>query len=312
MPQLGSMATATLGALIISTVLAGCGQSTPPPVTRPPVIKSAILHIYPTPAGTESAAGPSQGTLWVLAGSPQTQALFPLPLGQHTIGHGLPLSAASRTVALLKNQTLAVGLATAKAGAVQWLSAPYAKVQALCPLPGPVLDAAAGPHGQHLFVLYQTPTQVMAGVVPLLATKPTATWAVPSSTVSLAPGPKGAHVYTLTSAGQVTEWPVASPHPALTQFVVGQSGTQPARHPPLRTEGTGTGPQYCCRIDCYRKCAESIASASCQPPNPHERQWQRSVCRGGHLRLRQYPDDYRASLLNARAGAPAAWSTVHH
>ncbi len=231
MPQLGSMATATLGALIISTALAGCGQSAAPPVTRAPVVKSAILHIYPTPAGTESAAGPSQGTLWVLAGSPQTQALFPLLLGQHTIGHGLPLPAASRTVALLKNQTLAVGLATAKSGTVQWLSAPYAKVQALCPLPGPVLDATAGPHGQHLFVLYQTSTKVMAGVVPLLATKPTATWAVPSSTVSLAPGPKGAHVYTLTSAGQVTEWPVASPHPALTQFVVGQSGYSLALNP---------------------------------------------------------------------------------
>ncbi len=71
--------------------------------------KSVIAQIYPTAAGTEAAVGPSQGTLWVLSGTQQAQALYPLPLSQHTIGHEIPLSAASRTVALLKGQTLAVG-----------------------------------------------------------------------------------------------------------------------------------------------------------------------------------------------------------
>ena len=231
MPRVKRLTTGLIGALVISSVVAGCGQNAIAPTTRPSIKKSAITQIYPTSAGTEAAGGPSQGTLWVLAGTQQDQALYPLPLSQHTIGHGIPLSAASRTVALLKGQTLAVGLASTKVGAIQWLSDPFTKVQALCPLPGPVLAVAAGPHGQHLFVLYQAPNQVMVRVVPRLGTTLTATWAVPSSTVSLAPGPKGAHVYTLTSTGQVTEWPVASPHPALTQFVVGQSGYSLALNP---------------------------------------------------------------------------------
>ena len=211
------------------TLVTGCGRhqsEKPLPKTRP----AGVVHIYPTAKGSESVGGPqSNGTLWVLAGSASTQAVYPLLLTQATVGPGVLVPQSARSVALVPNGPLAVGLASTP-GAVQWRTVPNAKLSGSLGLPGPVVTLAAGTSGSHVYALWKTSAGEAVGQIrvnpPAVATQ----WPVPANTVSLVPGPQGAHLYTLTSAGKVTEWAIAT-HQAIGQFVVGQSGRSLAVNP---------------------------------------------------------------------------------
>ncbi len=310
MPQLGSMATATLGALIISTALAGCGQSAAPPLTRAPVIKSAILHIYPTPADTESAAGPSQGILWVLAGSPQTLGSVFLASGT---AHRRPRPPAIRSQphsGSAEKSDLGCRVSHCQDRSRPVVQCPVREGAGALPTAGSSAGRDSGASRTASLCAVPNPHPGHGGsrVTPRHEAHGHMGRAVFYGELGSRPQRRSClHAHQRGTGHRVTGGVFASGLNAICGRTVWvQSGAQPARHPPLRAEGTGTGPQYCCRVACYRKRAESTASASCQPTNPHEREWQRSVCSRGHLRLRQYPDDHRAWRLTARAGAPAA------
>ncbi len=216
-------------AMGVGMVINGCGQhQSPNPL--PKAKRAQIIHIYPTASGTESAGGPeSNGTLWVLAGSASAQAVYPLLLTQATVGPAIPLPASASTVALVPNGPLAVGLASMP-GAVQWRTVPNAKLSGSLALPGPVVTLAAGTSGSHIYALWKTSAGESVGQIRVNPPAVVTQWPVPANTVSLVPGPQGAHLYTLTSAGQVTEWAIAT-HQAVGQFVVGQSGRSLAVNP---------------------------------------------------------------------------------
>ncbi len=213
-------------AMAYVTTLSGCGSnvhSSNPPV----VVQSSghIARIYPTARGTEMASAPAaNGVMWVLAGTSHAQALYPLELTARTVEKGIPLNASTNAVGRLP----AGPLFTAEGGShpqLVWRSPISGQRTGTLSLPGVAVSLAAGQGGRHVYALCLMADHTESVVVIDTGNKPniSATWNVPSNTISLAPTPSARHLYTLSTNGQVNEWSLRT-HQMTSQFSVGQSG----------------------------------------------------------------------------------------
>ena len=193
-----------MSAAAVSVLLAACGSggggSSP---RRSAHHKPARILALPA-AVIAATAVTANGRVWVLVGASHARTLTDVQL---TTGHTLatvPVSGAAESVARAPNGQLALGQATTTAGALQLLTAAGRPIRSIA-VGAPVKAIAFDANGTHLYALNGSRTSTSVSVFDLATKRTTASVGVPRDTVSIAPAPDGAAVWSLSASGTVTE-----------------------------------------------------------------------------------------------------------
>lgn len=163
-------------------------------------------RIYPVPKALLAIGPPmANGVMWLLAGSPTARTLVELNLAAGGPAATFPVSSAAATVAESPDGTLAIGTATATAGAVEIRSGSSGSLTATVPVGGPVVKAAFGSVDGLLFILDR---QAGDAVVTVLSPpKIEHQFDVAPETISIAPSPDG-DLWAIQTDGTVDDWSV--------------------------------------------------------------------------------------------------------
>ncbi len=214
-----SRVAAYAAALGASVLLAACGSAaTSSSSSRARV--GARPRTLPLPAGVIAASTPQlNGYLWVLSGTVRARAVaqFSLSTGQRQALE--PVSADASAVAESSTGTLALGLATPGAGAVQLLGAD-GRGRATIAVGAPVRALAFGSDGSTLYVLDGNRSSASVTVIDTVKRRVRALIGVPRDAVSIAPTPDQSAVWSAQASGGVTETSLRTRR-VLTQLSVG-------------------------------------------------------------------------------------------
>ncbi len=199
---------------------------------KPPAAPAVPPRIVPASAGTISGTSPStDGRVWVLAGTRRVKTLTEIRMSDGKVLDIAPADADATSVAQSVNGQLAVGLGTAKTGAVEICDGKSAAVVATIPLAGPATAVATGDDGTTGYVLTGGDS---VAVVSLQTHQVQKTIAVPHESVGVQPTPDQSSIYVLTRSGQINEISLASGQ-TQAQFTLTMNGVGLAMAPSGQT-----------------------------------------------------------------------------
>jgi DNA-binding beta-propeller fold protein YncE len=188
-------------------------------------------RILAAPRDVLSAAEPQpNGTVWVLAGSPDSRGLFKFDLGT---GRGLgSISVSGDARAVTQSVTGVIGLAvgTRTTGALQLLNDSTAAVTRTVALGAPARAIAVGADGTTFYVLNGTASSASVTIVNSANGRVLGTVPMPLDTVSVAPDAQQTTLYALQPDGKVSQIAVAGGK-VMNTFTVGDSGESLAVSP---------------------------------------------------------------------------------
>jgi len=165
-----------------------------------------VAQIIAAPKGLLGAGSPqANGTIWVLAGTPEAKALTQLDLSSGQTVMTVPTSSAANSVAQSSTGLLAVGTATTTAGAVLLLNGSSGTISSTVPVGAPVRALAFGADGVTLYVLNGNGTSSSVSVVNTSTGKVLTSIGCPNDAVGLAPDPQQLNIWTVESSGNVQE-----------------------------------------------------------------------------------------------------------
>lgn len=207
-------------------VASACGGSTPAP--SHPVTGSGNQvkpeDVYAAPAGLIAEAAPMpNGVMWLLSGTASVRTLGELNLATGRLLQSLPESTAAVTLAQSNDGDLAVGIATAHAGAVEIRDGSSGDLISTVAVGAPVHQVAFGPAGATLYVLNGNSTSSSVTLVDADTATVEGTIPVALDAVSVASSPDGSDLWILEQDGAMDE--VTNPGgQEVAKFPVGTSG----------------------------------------------------------------------------------------
>jgi DNA-binding beta-propeller fold protein YncE len=223
---------AAIGVALLGVITA-CGASSTPPSSAP-VIKASHAKprfIIPTPADTLDGTYPEpNGSMWVLAGSPASHGIYTVDLSTKKLTGSVSVSNDAKTVAESPTGILALGLATATTGAVEFLNGSTGAPLKTVPVSGPVVSIAAGDDGVTFYVLNGNTQAKTVAILNAQTGKLDGTIAAPADAVGVVPAPNEESVFVLEPNGVVSQIATTGGH-ILTQFPIGNSGLALALSP---------------------------------------------------------------------------------
>ncbi len=166
------------------------------------------------PAGLLAGTVPQpNGTLWVLAGTGGVRAINEINLSTGKQSLSVGVSDTAQTVAQSSTGILALGLGSAKTGAVELLDASTGAVTGTIPVGAPVMSLAFGDDGVTLYVLNGTAKTRSVTIINTSTQKVTGTIGLPSDARSIVPTPNQQAIWSLQASGVVQETSLTSRKP---------------------------------------------------------------------------------------------------
>ena len=188
-------------------------------------------HIVQAPKDILASAVPqSNGTMWVLAGSPESHGLFELDPTSGKVVGSISVSSAARSVAQAATGVIGLALGTDRAGALELLDGQTTKVIRTVPLSAPAREVVVGSNGTTFYVLTGWGSSSSVTIVNSQDGQVRGTVPVPLEAVSVAPDIQQATLYVLQRDGRVSQISIADGKVVAT-FVVGDSGQSLALSP---------------------------------------------------------------------------------
>jgi hypothetical protein len=188
-------------------------------------------RIVPVPKSVLAAAVPQpSGTMWTLAGGPQSRKLFEVELPSGQVVGSVPVSSATEAVTQSLTGLIGLALATKSGGALELLDGSTAKVIRTVQLAAPARDVVIGSDGTTFYVLTGTAAHSTVTVVDSQNGRVRGTIPMPPGTVSLAPDVQQTVLYGLQSDGRVSEISMVGGN-IMASFVVGDAGRSLALSP---------------------------------------------------------------------------------
>ena len=196
-----------LGLVVIAVVAAGVLVLTHK--TDSGAISVKALSVTSAPAGVIGASAPdAAGQMWLLVNS-NGKANAQLKNGTSPKSElTFPVSTAASSIASQFSSNVAVGLATASTGAVEFYSVVTLRKTATTPLSGPVVSVLAGGSSNY-FALVRTGTTSSVAEINA-AHQVSDTIPMPAGTVSFAVSPDDWTIYGLQDSGNISVVDVAS------------------------------------------------------------------------------------------------------
>jgi DNA-binding beta-propeller fold protein YncE len=162
------------------------------------------------------------GQLWILSGNQTVKTLHSLSLVGGKLSHPVPISASADSIVQSASGILAVGMATASTGAVQFLNGSTAAPIATVPIGAPVSALAVGADASTFYALNGTSTSKSVTVIDSLDNKPVSTIPVPIDTVAIAVDPTQQRLFALEQDGNMEIVAIAG-NQILSQYFVGKN-----------------------------------------------------------------------------------------
>jgi DNA-binding beta-propeller fold protein YncE len=201
------------GLLAAGLVVSGClGGSS---AAKPAAVHRAVrVKVLAAPKAILGAADPQpNGAMWVLSGSARVRTLTSIDLASGKTLNTVGVSSSASAVAESPTGVLALGLATARTGAVELLNATTGAVEGSVAVGAPVRSLAFGADGVTLYVLDGDPASTSVSVVNTSSDKVIQTFGEAHDAVDVVPDPSQSAVWTLDHSGGVEETSLASGKP---------------------------------------------------------------------------------------------------
>lgn len=225
--------TAALCASLLAAVaaLAGCGRSGGVSTGDAHNTQSAAHpRAVAAPSGLIAGTAPQpNGTLWVLSRSGRVRTIRTINLATGRMGAPTGVSSAARGLAQSSTGSVAVGLGSARSGAVELHSASGA-LTATIPVGAPVMSLAYGQDGTTLYVLDGTAKTRSVTVIDTSTRRATRTIGLPSDARSIVPTPDQKAIWSLQASGAVQETSLTTGKP-IESFPTGSPGIAVATSP---------------------------------------------------------------------------------
>lgn len=210
-----------------AVALAGCGKSEGAGQSRQ---SAAHPRVIATPSGLIAGTMPQpNGTIWVLAGTRRVRTINEIDLATGRQRAAIGVSNAARAVAQSSTGSLAVGLGSARAGAVELRSASGALTGTI-PVGAPVICLAFGDDGTTLYVLDGRAKTRSVTVIDTSTHRVTGTIGLPSDARSIVPTPNQRAIWSLQASGALQETSLSTRKP-IESFPIGSPGIAVASSP---------------------------------------------------------------------------------
>jgi DNA-binding beta-propeller fold protein YncE len=217
---------ASLTAVSVSLVLGGAASGAA--AKGDSSAHTAVARIHPSQviAGPPAIIGGTtpqlSGQLWILSGNQTVKTLHSLSLVGGKLSHPVPISASADSIVQSASGILAVGMATASTGAVQFLNGSTAAPIATVPIGAPVSALAVGADASTFYALNGTSASKSVTVIDSLDNKAVSTIPVPIDTVAIAVDPTQQRLFALEQDGNMEIVAIAG-NQILSQYFVGKN-----------------------------------------------------------------------------------------
>jgi DNA-binding beta-propeller fold protein YncE len=214
--------------LVGAMALAGCGSSGSSTGSGHPTDGQAASTVRPrtiaAPARLLAGTAPQpNGTLWALAGTGSVRTINEINLATGKQSLSVGVSNTAQALAQSSTGVLALGLASAKTGAVELLDSSTGAVTGTVPVGAPVMSVAFGDDGVTLYVLNGTAKTRSVTVINTSTQKVTGTIGLPSDARSVVPTPDQQAIWSVQSSGVVQETSLINRRP-IESFPTGSPG----------------------------------------------------------------------------------------
>lgn len=169
------------------------------------------------------------GVLWVLAGTRRVRTINEIDLLTERQTAAVGVSDTARALAQSSTGSLAVGLGSARAGAVELRTSTGAIADTIL-VGAPVMSLAFGDDGMTLYALNGTGKTRSVTVIDTATRKVTETVGLPSDARSIAPTPDQHAIWSLQASGVLQETSLSSRRP-IESFPTGSPGIALATSP---------------------------------------------------------------------------------
>jgi len=224
------------GALLVGIlgggiVLSGCGSGGNSHTTT----SGSAQHVSPVhslaaPAGLIAGATPQpNGLVWVLSAKRKVRTIGQVDLTNGKQEQAVGASAGANAVAQSSTGIVALGVGTAKTGAVQLINASTGVLESSVAVGAPAGDVAFGDDGTTLYVLNGTVKSRSVTTVNTTTGKIVATMGLPSDARSIVPDPSQNAIWSVERSGSVQETSLTSDKP-MESFSVGNPGVKQDRN----------------------------------------------------------------------------------
>ncbi|MDA8034272.1 MAG: hypothetical protein M0T71_08920 [Actinomycetota bacterium] len=216
--------------LALGMALAACSSTTAS--TRHPRRPAHLVSgVLPAPKGLIAATGPlANGTMWLLSGNAHERTLTDIDLSDGNTLRTIGVSLSASAVAQASTGILAVGLATARTGAVELLSATTGAEKGTVAVGAPVRSLAFGADGVTLYALDGGVASTSISVINTVTDKLVSSLGQPHDAMSVVPDPSQSAVWTLDRSGVIEETSLSS-HKPQAAFPMGSPGLAIAAAP---------------------------------------------------------------------------------
>jgi DNA-binding beta-propeller fold protein YncE len=165
------------------------------------------------------------GQLWILSGTQSVKTLHSLNLTGGKLGRSVPVSPNADSIVQSASGILAVGMATATTGAVQFLNGSTAAPLATVPIGAPVSALAVGADASTFYALNGTSSSKSVTVIDSLDNTAVSNIPVPLDTMAIAVDPTQQRLFALEQNGNLVIVAIAG-NQILSQYFVGKNPRQ--------------------------------------------------------------------------------------
>jgi hypothetical protein len=183
-----------------------------------------VASIVPAPSGVVSAASVQpNGTVWVLSGNVASKTLNQIAISTGKQTQAIGVSAAADSVSESPTGLLAIGLATATTGAVEFLNGGSGALVGSVAVGAPVRALAFGVDGITLYVLDGSSSSTSISVINSSTQRTSQTFGAPPDAIGLSPDPSQRSIWTVEASGNVQQTSLMSTKP-IQQIPIGGPG----------------------------------------------------------------------------------------
>ena len=211
--------------------LAGSSCSSHSAAAKTPVAHHVVARVLPAPSGLIAAGAPQpNGLLWVLNSGASVKTLTSVDLIDAKTLDSVGVSTSASALAQSSTGILALGLATARTGAVELLNATTGAEDGAIAVGAPVLGLAFGGDGVTLYVLDGDAASTSVTVIDTTSSTIVTSFGQPHDAIGLVPDPSQSAIWTVDRSGVIEETSLSSGKP-VAAFALGDSGLAIAMSP---------------------------------------------------------------------------------
>lgn len=212
-------------------MLSACGSGGSATAKHTDIQRVSHVHALAAPAGLVAGAAPQpDGLAWVLSAKRKIRTIGQIDLTNGKQTQAVGASAGASTVAQSSTGVVALGLATARTGAVQLLNASTGVLENTVAVGAPVGDVAFGDDGTTLYALNGTAKSRSVTVINTTTQKIVTSTGLPSDARAIVPNPSQNAIWSIQRSGAVQETSLTN-HKPIESFSVGDPGISIALSP---------------------------------------------------------------------------------